>query len=45
MIRSLDAHFLRPIARPDLSGGFELRNLVPGNYLVTALEYVRDGEW
>jgi len=32
-------------ARPDLNGGFELRNLVPGNYLVTALEYVRDGEW
>ncbi|MEO6235648.1 MAG: carboxypeptidase-like regulatory domain-containing protein [Vicinamibacterales bacterium] len=32
-------------ARPDLSGAFELRNLVPGNYLVTALAYVRDGEW
>jgi protocatechuate 3,4-dioxygenase beta subunit len=32
-------------ARPDASGTFEIRNLIPGSYLVTALEYVRDGEW
>ena len=31
--------------RPDLAGQFELRNLIPGAYLVTALEYVRDGDW
>ena len=32
-------------ARPDLAGQFELRNLIPGAYLVAALEYVRDGDW
>jgi len=31
--------------RPDLSGGFELRNVIPGSYLVVPLEYVRDGDW
>jgi protocatechuate 3,4-dioxygenase beta subunit len=32
-------------ARPDESGLFEFRNVIPGSYLAVALEYVRDGEW
>jgi hypothetical protein len=32
-------------ARPDATGGFEFRNVIPGNYLAAALEYVRDGDW
>jgi Carboxypeptidase regulatory-like domain len=31
--------------RPDPAGRFEFRNVIPGNYLVVPLEYVRDGEW
>jgi hypothetical protein len=31
--------------RPDQGGTFELRNLIPGLYLVTALDYIREGEW
>jgi hypothetical protein len=32
-------------ARPDAFGGFEFRNVIPGDYLAVALEYVRDGDW
>jgi hypothetical protein len=32
-------------ARPDAAGGFEFRNVIPGDYLTIALEYVRDGDW
>jgi hypothetical protein len=32
-------------ARPDESGTFEFRNVIPGAYLAAALEYVRDGDW
>ena len=32
-------------ARPDAAGAFEFRNLIPGEYLAVALDYVRDGEW
>lgn len=32
-------------ARPDALGSFEFRNLIPGEYLSIALEYVRDGDW
>jgi hypothetical protein len=32
-------------ARPDAAGGFEFRNVIPGEYLAVALEYVRDGDW
>jgi hypothetical protein len=32
-------------ARPDAAGGFEFRNVIPGDYLAVALEYVRDGDW
>jgi hypothetical protein len=32
-------------ARPDESGAFEFRNVIPGSYLAAALDYVRDGEW
>jgi Carboxypeptidase regulatory-like domain len=32
-------------ARPDASGLFEFRNVIPGAYLAVALEYVREGEW
>ena len=31
--------------RPDATGAFEIRNVIPGTYLAAALEYVRDGEW
>jgi hypothetical protein len=31
--------------RPDQTGTFEFRNLIPGSYLIAALEYVRDGDW
>jgi hypothetical protein len=31
--------------RPDQSGRFEFRNMIPGDYLITSLEYVRDGDW
>jgi len=31
--------------RPDQSGRFEFRNVIPGNYLITPLDYVRDGDW
>ena len=39
-----DARLVRS-ARPDESGTFEFRNVIPGSYLATALEYVRDGQW
>jgi hypothetical protein len=39
-----DARLVRS-ARPDESGAFEFRNVIPGSYLAAALEYVRDGEW
>jgi hypothetical protein len=32
-------------ARPDPAGAFEIRNVIPGAYLLAPLEYVRDGEW
>jgi Carboxypeptidase regulatory-like domain len=32
-------------ARPDAAGAFEFRNVIPGDYLAVALEYVRDGDW
>ena len=32
-------------ARPDASGAFEFRNVVPGEYLVAPVEYVRENEW
>ena len=32
-------------ARPDASGAFEFRNVVPGEYLVAPVEYVRDNAW
>lgn len=32
-------------ARPDQSGRFEFRNVIPGDYLITSLDYVRDGDW
>ena len=32
-------------ARPDESGGFEFRNVIPGDYLAVPLEYVRQGDW
>ena len=31
--------------RPDESSGFEFRNVIPGDYLVVPLEYVRQGDW
>ena len=31
--------------RPDAAGTFELRNVIPGDYLAVALDYVRDGDW
>ena len=31
--------------RPDQSGRFEFRNVIPGTYLITPLQYVRDGDW
>lgn len=31
--------------RPDSSGVFEFRNVVPGDYLIAPLDYVRDNEW
>ena len=31
--------------RPDTTGAFELRNVIPGSYLAVPLEYVRDGDW
>jgi hypothetical protein len=39
-----DARLVRS-TRPDLAGVFEFRNVIPGSYLIVALEYVRDGEW
>ena len=32
-------------ARPDLKGAFEFRNVIPGDYLVLPLAYVRTGDW
>lgn len=32
-------------ARPDATGTFEFRNVIPGDYLAVALEYVRQGDW
>jgi hypothetical protein len=32
-------------ARPDASGAFEFRNVVPGDYLLAPVEYVRENEW
>jgi hypothetical protein len=31
--------------RPDESSGFEFRNVIPGDYFVVPLEYVRQGDW
>ena len=31
--------------RPDLTGAFEFRNVIPGDYLAVGLEYVREGDW
>lgn len=31
--------------RPDLKGAFEFRNVIPGDYLIVPLAYVREGEW
>jgi hypothetical protein len=31
--------------RPDAAGTFAFRQVIPGNYLVAAVEYVRDGEF
>ena len=31
--------------RPDSTGAFEFRNLIPGKYLAAAVEYVRDGDF
>lgn len=31
--------------RPDSAGAFVFRQVIPGNYLVAAVEYVRDGEF
>jgi hypothetical protein len=31
--------------RPDATGAFEFRNLVPGEYLVAPIDYVRENEW
>lgn len=36
---------LTRIARPDLNGTFEFRNVIPGDYFAVPLEYVRDREW
>jgi hypothetical protein len=32
-------------ARPDPSGLFEFRNVIPGAYFAVALDYVREGDW
>ena len=32
-------------ARPDASGAFEFRNVVPGEYLMAPVDYVRENEW
>jgi hypothetical protein len=32
-------------ARPDASGAFEFRNVVPGEYLIAPVDYVRENEW
>jgi hypothetical protein len=32
-------------ARPDDRGAFDFGNVVPGDYLVVPLEYLRDGDW
>jgi hypothetical protein len=31
--------------RPDATGAFAVRQVIPGNYLAAAVEYVRDGEF
>jgi hypothetical protein len=33
------------IARPDQSGSFEMRLVLPGEYLVVAVDYVQNGAW
>jgi hypothetical protein len=32
-------------ARPDQAGGFEMRLVPAGDYLVAGIEYARDGDW
>lgn len=32
-------------ARPDAAGGFEMRLVPPGDYLIAGVEYVRNGDW
>ena len=32
-------------ARPDHAGTFEFRDVVPGEYLLAPLEYVRENDW
>jgi hypothetical protein len=32
-------------ARPDQNGEFSVKGLPPGEYLITALDYVQDGQW
>lgn len=39
-----DSRFVRS-ARPDQQGTFQIKGLVPGDYLAVALEYVEDGSW
>ena len=39
-----DSRLIKRI-RPDAAGAFAFRQVIPGNYLVAAVEYVRDGEF
>ena len=39
-----ESRLIRP-ARPDDTGTFEFPDVIPGEYLVAAVEYVRTGEW
>ena len=39
-----ESRLIRP-ARPDVTGTFEFADVVPGEYLVAAVDYVRTGDW
>lgn len=39
-----ESRLIRP-ARPDSTGAFEFADVIPGEYLAIALEYVRTGDW
>lgn len=39
-----ESRLVRP-ARPDATGTFEFADVVPGEYLVAAVDYVRTGDW